>query len=136
MSSKVRSALVKMLQDSNLLLATATAFENVSFTPPSSGLWYSVFYVPNVPAVSTLGDDGEDEVTGFLQIDINAPLGTGEKATNDKVDALRNVFTAGARAIYQGQEVVVVSCGRSSGRTIDSCFRVSVTIQFRANMQR
>lgn len=134
--TKVRSALLKMLTDSAILPVGKVAFENVAFTPPSAQPWFSVFYIPSEPQVATLGAGGEDRVEGFLQIDLNYPTGTGEAALNAKYDELQSCFTAGARALYQGQEVVIVSCGRSGGRNVDSCFRVSVTVRFYANVNR
>lgn len=133
---KVRSALMKMLADSAILPAGKVAFENVAFVPPVAEPWFKVFYVPNEPKVATLGTGGEDRVDGFLQIDLNYPTGTGEAALNSKYDELQSCFTAGARALYQGQEVVIVSCGRSGGRNVDSCFRVSATVRFYANVTR
>lgn len=133
--SNVRSALMQAFKDGDFFAKENTSFENLKFTPGANP-WCKLTFVPAQPTVATLGAGGKDRLDGFLQIDLNYPLDTGEKALNDKFDALRNTFTAGARFTYSGQEVIVASCGRSQGRIIEGFFRVSVTVIFYAHINR
>lgn len=134
---KIKTALATAYKAAGFFTDANTAIENVAYTPPTNDTpWARLHFVPNQPDVATLGAGGEDRVDGFFQIDLNYPLNTGDKAANDKADAIRLVFTAGARFAYSGQEVVIASCGRSQGRVQDGFWKVVVTVAFYAYITR
>ena len=66
MSSSVRSALVQAFLD----LKTAQGWdyeiitENRPKTPDGKSIYMGLTYLPNIPTVQTLGDGGEDDLTG------------------------------------------------------------------------
>lgn len=135
--SKVESALVKAFTDGAFFPVENVGFENISFNPPVSGApWACVWFVPSSPTVATLGAGGADLLQGYLQIDLYYPLNAGRKPANDKADALRLLFTAGARFAYSGQEVVVANCGRSQGRVESGFWKVVVKVEFYAHITR
>lgn len=134
--SKVNSALVQAFLATGLFAQSKVQFENVLFTPPTGEPWAAVYFVPNTPEVSTLGEEGTDEATGFLQIDLNFPNNKGTAACNEAVDTLRNTFTAGKRFVYLGQELAILNCGRSQGRNANGLYTVSVTVSFLAQLPR
>lgn len=121
---------------STQLGAIPTAYENEKFTKPSDAKWAEVFFLPNVPSVETLGADGEDRTDGLVQINMNYPVGTGGAAARNDFESIRAAFPAGARPAYNGQEAVILSCGRSSGRVVDGWYRVSITISWYALIPR
>lgn len=118
------------------LAAVPTAYENEKFTKPSDAKWAEVFFLPNNPSVETLGADGEDRTDGLVQINMNYPVGTGGAAARNDFESIRAAFPAGARPAYNGQEAVILSCGRSSGRVVDGWYRVSITISWYALIPR
>ena len=130
MSSSVRSALVQAFID----LKTAQGWdyeiitENRPKTPDGKSIYMGLTYLPNIPTVQTLGDGGEDDLNGLMQIDIYVPNGKGEKQALDIVDALRSYFTAGRRFSYSGQEVVIENCGRTEGFISNNLFRIPVSV--------
>jgi hypothetical protein len=134
--SKVRSALVKAFTDGAFIATEKVAFENMAFETPASGAWASFHFIPNTPEVATLGAGGRDECRGFVQVDLNFPTGSGDKAAGDMADTIKNVFKAGARFAYSGQEVIIRSVGRSQGRVVNNFYRVSITINFYAQLIR
>lgn len=134
--ASVRSALAQAFISGAFFSSTAIAWENVAFTPPNGSPWARFFFVPSQPAVVTLGTNGADEITGFVQVDLNYPLGTGDGAAQAKYDAMCAVFKAGARFAHGGETVIIRSCGRSQGREIDNTYRVSVTIYFYSQVNR
>lgn len=134
--STARSALVKAFVDGAFFAQEDTAYENMAFTPRAAQPWCKVSFVPAQPVVSTLGSGGSDRLDGFIQFDLNYPLNCGTKQVDDKAEALRNTFTAGARFSYSGQEVIIASCGRSQGREVGGFYRVSVTVIFYAHVIR
>ena len=133
--SQARSALIKAFTDAALFDVAKVQWENMAFTPPSDS-WAAVFIVPAQPIVASLGTGGADNFDGFMQVDLNFPLQSGEKDISAKFDALRNIFTAGASFVYQGQAVVIKSCGRSQGRVVNGFYRISATIMFYARINR
>jgi hypothetical protein len=138
MSSKVRSALIKSFID----LSTAEGWqydivtENSPAKPDLTKTWIGVTYLPNVPDVVTLGNGGEDELTGIFQLDIFMPLGKGEKEALDISDKLRTYFTAGRRFVYMGQEVVIRNCGRSQGFIANNQFRIPISVIWYSRLTR
>lgn len=134
--AKVRSALVQAFVTGSFFNQTEVAYENKKFDPPKDKPWAAFFFVPIQPVVFTLGTGGYDEQRGFVQIDLNYPTDDGEKDVAAKADAIRDAFKAGFQFSYSGQEVRIVSCGRSQGRSINNYYRVSITIQFLAFIVR
>lgn len=134
--TKAQSALIKAFVDGAFFPAANVEQPNVLFNPPSNAAWARLHFVPAQPTVATLGGGGTDRVDGFLQIDLNYPLNKGTKPSDDMFEALRLLFTAGARFTYSGQQVVVVSCGRSQGRTDNGFWKVPVTVVFYAHITR
>tara|TARA_R110002020_G_scaffold472424_2_gene700439 strand:- start:969 stop:1397 length:429 start_codon:yes stop_codon:yes gene_type:complete len=111
-------------------------WENDSFEPFGKTQWASVFFVPNQPEPVTLGVQGSDRQTGFLQIDLNVPQDTGSGAMRAWQDAARQDFVAGKTFTEAGQAVVIVSTGWTQGRNVDNWFRKSLTVVFRTDFTR
>lgn len=110
--------------------------ENAEFTKPTQDRWAKVTFVPTTPSVHTLSRDGEDEVDGFMQVDLNYPQNTGDGAARADFEELRAAFPAGASYASGGQTVTIRNCGRSSGRLANQWYRVSVTIYWFAFIPR
>jgi hypothetical protein len=121
---------------STSLGAIPAAYENEKFTKPSDAKWAEVFFMPNDPSVETLGAEGQDLTDGIVQINLNYPVGTGGAAARSDFENIRASFPAGARPAYNGQEAVILSCGRSPGRVVDGWYRVSITISWYALIPR
>jgi len=134
--SQIRSALVKAFTDGAFFAPDKVAWENVAFTPPTAAAWSAVHFLPSQPDVATLGTGGLDEVNGLIQIDLNYPTGKGTKDVDDKADAIRSLFTAGARFAYSDVEVVIRSAGRSPGAVVNGFWRVSVSVFFYSHITR
>ena len=132
--SSIRSALVQAYELVGLGLPTA--YSNAAFTPPASGLWAKFSFLPTQPQASTLGEGGFDTIVGVAQIDLNTLMGSGEKELFDAGNALRNHFVAGLELEYDQALTKIVSSGMSQGRTIDSFYRISFTIEWHSQLQR
>ena len=130
---KARAALVQAYIDTGLNLPTF--YENKPGEPPSTP-WAIFCFVPNTPTVVTLGNGGDYEATGFVQIDLNYQLNTGDKAAADAFNLLRDKFIAGKIFTNCGQPVRVRSCGRTQGRNVNGWYRVSITIIWSARIRR
>ena len=110
--------------------------ENVEITKPTAAKWSQLFFLPNVPSVETLGDEGEDLADGIYQININYPRNTGDSAARVDFEAVRAAFPAGTKYTNAGQVVTIRNCGRSQGRTVDNWYRVSITVGWEALIPR
>lgn len=132
---KTEAALIQAYQGAGLSLPTE--YENAEFErPEKNGSYASVFFSPNQPSVSGLGNTGADEVDGFLQIDLYTERNSGTAEARNLTDTLRNTFQAGTRFSYDGQGVLIRSCGRNQGRVIDGYFMISITIYWRTYINR
>lgn len=116
------------------------ATENEEFDPsieaPNGETWCKFTFSPNTPEVKTLGTNGEDEVTGFAQFDINIKPGTSDSETFDYYETLRLAFSAGSYLTYGSDAVLITSCGLSQGRRLDEIYRKSVRIFWRSDITR
>lgn len=133
---KVEQALLTAYRAGNWFSDSETQFENRTFTPPNAARWAAVWFLPTQPVVATLGDGGDDRLDGIFQIDLYYPQNKGSGTAGAMADTIRNAFTAGHRLVYQGQEVVIVNCGRSQGRIENNCFKIVVSVSFYAYLTR
>lgn len=126
-----------------LLTAVAAALggipvehENTHFVKPTNAKWAQLFFVPTQPVVFTLGEHGLDEYTGFVQISIRYPEGSGTHNSDLDAEVFRQAFVAGTQLVYNGQEVKIKSCGRNQGRLQDNWYLVATTIYWWALVPR
>lgn len=110
--------------------------ENTSFVPPDDLSWCHLFFLPNLPSVGSLGVGGRDEIDGIFQIDLNYKIGTGTMEIGHLSDMIRQDFKAGTKLNFNGQEVLIVNCGRNGGRVVNGWFKISVSVQWYAQLVR
>ena len=99
-------------------------------------MWLSLHNKRGKSDPITLGDKGEDNHPGFLQIDINTPKNKGSGEGLSKGDEFISFFTAGKLLVYNMQNVRVLSSSLSSGRYVGGYYRISVTITYYSRTQR
>ena len=92
-----------------------------------TGVWNTP---PHWPA------DDLEAITDAWPSSIGLAFGTGGAAARSDFENIRASFPAGARPAYNGQEAVILSCGRSPGRVVDGWYRVSITISWYALIPR
>lgn len=134
---KVMSALMqgfKTVNDSSLQLPVR--WPNMKLEPPSTGGYATVDIVPSEPRVATLGQQGEDEHSGFMQVGLYYPLQDGHKAVIAAYEILRVFFVAGRFLTYGDATVTVLRCGMSPPRKQESAFTTFVTVYWRARINR
>ena len=134
---EIRSALVNGFTAALGTPLPPVEYENLDFVVPEDcKLWLSVAFVVADTTPVTLGDDGWDEVRGFLQVDINVPKGDGEVVVFQNVSTLRNYFKGGKGLTYKESAVVIVSSSPSPARIVGNWYRVSLTINFYSRIKR
>ncbi len=102
----ITKALRQAVVDANL--GIYTTYENrETGDRPSGQMWASVVNFPADNYVATLGDNGEDNVTGFLQITLFTPEGQGTYTALRKVDQLLTHFKNG-RVFSSGDQHVKI----------------------------
>ena len=116
--------------------AASIGWESRIFQPAQKDPWMSVFYTPNTPTGRTIGPCGSDQITGFMQIDVNVAPNTETKIFDDWEEKGRIYFHSGRSFIYGGQPVIITSCGMSAGRHVNNFYRKSLTIAFRSYIKR
>lgn len=116
--------------------STAVERENIPLNPPAGTKWAQVYFLPNQPEVDTIGPAGKNHVDGIYQVNLNYPVGTGDDVVRDDFEAIYSAFPAKARTAVGGQQVTINGCGRSQGRNVGNWYRVSVTIEWEAQISR
>lgn len=134
------TALVKSVKAALAAITPALpiAYENAKFDPPTDGKWAAMFIIPAALDPATLGDAGQDEYLGVLQIDLNVPLRSGTGVLKQWADRLREYYKAGRRLAYNGQEVLIRKGEPSSTRRSENglSFVISYSVTFRALLTR
>lgn len=87
-------------------LGLPTAYENKDFAPPSAN-WASVSNHPAGKNPVTLGDGGEDNTSGYFQIDLHTPENKGRTALLGLADTVLGYFFSGQRFQSNGQVVTI-----------------------------
>lgn len=130
--AKVRSALVQAFEDGAFNLTTVYQNRN-NFEPQTDQAWCEFRFLPNEPEPRTLGDQGEDEFTGVVNVILNYPLNSGIGDTMEKADQIKAAFKPGQRFIHDGQSVAVTRSGLArGGETGDGFYQSVFTISWRA----
>ncbi len=130
----IRKALIKAI--SELPLGIKMSYPNTPALTPTEDASGDVAIVWNKPEVFTLGDQGEDLHSGFMQVLLKFPQGKGDLPLLEASDLLRENFKAGQRKWYLTQEVVIVSCGVGQPNQLDGKFVSPVTIYWYAKTRR
>ncbi len=128
------SALITAYQ--GLGLGLPTAYEGVSFTPPAAEDWAAVFVLPAVNDPVTLGEGGEDESEGILQIDFNTVEGESTSALLGYADAVQAGMVAGQGFTYGTDTVLIRSVDMSPIRADDGWLRISMNVNWYARYER
>lgn len=135
----IEKALMQGMLDANIGLPMSV--ENSPFDKPADGApWAAYWFVPaegssSVRAI-TLGDAGEDQHTGIVQLDINYPLRQGVNPARAKLDEIVPYFPIGKKVTFGMASVTISSCSRSRGREVEGWYRVSMTLSWYARVPR
>lgn len=134
--AKIEAALISAYKA--VALDLPTSYESRTFTPPNNAVWASVRNVPSDNEARTLGDDGENLMVGFFQIDITIPEQAGTAAANSRVDALLRYFKPGLSIVYHGQAVRIRKSVPSQLRRADTGagWTKTVSVYWRAWVKR
>ena len=99
--------------------------------------YYRFIYLPSGDTPATLGDGGQDEYTGFAQIDVCSKAALGFKSHSDMIHAARSAYSYSHPLTY-GQTTVMVSSVTASPVPVDNdlCSRTALTIYFSYRVQR
>ena len=99
--------------------------------------YYRFIYLPSGDTPTTLGDGGQDEYTGFAQIDVCSKVALGFKAHSDMIHAARSAYSYSQPLTY-GQTTVMVSSVTASPVPVDDdqYSRTALTIYFKYRVQR
>lgn len=95
-----------------------------------------VIVVFSTPSVATLGEGGEDNHTGFLQVLLKYPLGEGEKDIMEMADTLREGFKAGTKCVFGNQVVTITNAGLGAFDENDGKYVNPFTIYWYARTRR
>ena len=103
---------------------------------PDNELWIAAHNLRGESVPVTLGDTGEDNHKGILQIDFNDSKNSGSGRILKKLDLIANFFTVGRVLRYNDIKITIRSCSASAGRTVGNYYRVSLSIEYATRTNR
>jgi hypothetical protein len=119
------------------LPADKVAMPNREFKPPAdASLWYAVSFLPAARDPLTLGEGGEDEYVGLMQVDVSVPQGSGMKAAMEAAVEFTALYVAGTDVEYNGQVAKVRKSEISQPRQDGVRLVVSVSVYWSARIPR
>ena len=127
-------ALTQAYED--LALGLPTAYEGVTFDPPKTGDWASLFVLPAINEPVTLGIGGEDEEEGILQIDFYTEQGHSTDKLLTWASAVQDGMVAGQGYVYGFTNVWVRSVDRTPIRPDGGWLRITINVNFIARFER
>ncbi len=74
--------------------ALPIAWPNISFTPPATGKWLRVDFIPNRVDRVSIGSAEPHRLRGLMQVSVMWPLGQGTDAAADIAGAIVGLFPA------------------------------------------
>lgn len=132
----IEKALIQAYNTVGTLVPTGYPGKELEEADKPDGLWAHVHNVRAESDPVTLGDAGEDNHPGFMQIDLNYPKGKGSGDLLVKADELATAFPSGRTLTYNGQEVKVLSTSLGPGRYVGGYYRISLTVNYYARTVR
>jgi hypothetical protein len=118
------------------LTAAAISWPGVDFTPPSDAAWVAVEKLPIATNSVTMGEGGEDEERGILQLSLYFPSHLGEGALRAAVGKTKRYFTPGSTSTYSGAVARFQQTKNSPFFRDDARFCCHVSIYWRGRTTR
>lgn len=109
--------------------ASNTAFENVSFTPPTGQPYQRSALAPLTPENPTLGDNYHREV-GFYQVVLSYPKGEGVGNITAMAELVKDYFKRGTTLVEGSDKIIVDRTPQISPVYINDN-RAEITIRIR-----
>lgn len=134
----IELALIQGVKEADPTNTAPMGYPNAILSPTErgDGLWLQLHNVRGLSQPVTLGQHGEDNHTGFLQIDISFPENKGTYEVLQKADKYASYFTAGKDLVYNAQNVKVLSTSLSNERYVGGYYRISLTVNYYSRTQR
>lgn len=129
-SADAKAALMLPITDNNHF-DLPWAMPNVDFTTPAkSEAWArSVVFSNSSDSVEIFGN-GQDEVSGILQIDLFYPAGQGDYDILSKADEISAKFTRGTPSNYGSACIIFGDKGIGSPQQSQGWYRLIMSINF------
>lgn len=111
-----------------------TAWENVPFKPVQSEPYQAVFLMAAPPVNSEMNSYYREE--GYLQVNLQYPLGAGPAAAEARAQMIRDAFPRGRSLTADGLVVNITKTVEiGSGRTEDDRYFLPVRVPFHAHLR-
>lgn len=134
----IESALVNAFIGGDFGFDNAIVYEN--YKPKGfeekSETYVQLFIVQNPYRVATLGKAGNNEYSGFLQINLFSKFDIGKSWVLHKADEIEAHFSLGSAFSYNGQQVTIKGFGIGPSQRGQIHFFTPLTINYTARVKR
>lgn len=100
------------------------------------GFHVELHYIPSEVRPITMGDSGEDNHTGLIQVNLVAPFGTGTALTKEKCAQLTGIFKAGYKVWYNNTIVTIQRAQEETSFRRDQWWITPVSIYWYSRVNR
>lgn len=104
---QIDSALITLYQ--SIVAGVPTAYPNMPDVTDTTGVWATVNNVKVMSDPITLGNTGEDEVTGYFQVVVSDKLDVGTSGIETVREVVRSGFKIGSSSAFGTQVVQFIS---------------------------
>lgn len=129
--AKIYNALAYRLSQLVFSPSIPVAWPNVQFSVPVSNKWLQLHEFPAPTVALSVGHDGTNQYTGFIQISVFWPLNTGLVQPNEIASSIISHFKRGTRITLDGVTVETTQAYRSRAIYEDRVM-IPVTINYRS----
>lgn len=133
---KIQRALLEGLGGVNLTYPMSQPNRELSDEAKQNGTWLKVSVEMAETNVATLGDSGDDNNPGFMQVDVNVLQNTGDGDLLNISDSICSFLHAGKALQFEEQTVKITGSSISGIRNVGGFARRSVTVRFYARTKR
>lgn len=132
----IESALVNYVKSIDPVTVSSNPGLTLTEKDKPDGMWLQVNNIrgPTIPV--TMGNSGQDENYGILQIDIYDKRNRGSGSVLAKADQFASVMKAGASHVHNGAEIKVTACSLDSGRYIGAYYKASLSVEYYSRTNR
>jgi len=95
----ILKALIDHFDTLTLSPVLTVAYPGIAFTPPATGMWIELAWIPNTADEPWLDNDAQVVERGIFQIGICDRLGVGEFPLNRAADAVIEHFRKGTKMV-------------------------------------
>jgi len=135
-----RKALIEEVKNFGIANNLAVKFENKKFkgNEENTDIYLEFFFLPDIPRSVTVGNTGQNEATGEIQINIvaNADSKRGDMEVAEVGANLTSLFNVGKVLTKEGLKVLIITSGIRAGFIDGANYVIPFNVEWKARFNK